>query len=96
LCAVYGVEPKTKPVGNVYLITNTVNGKKYVGRTTVTLAGRWRARNAEALTKARVARTAAALVRDATSSPEEAARRVRLREACRRYNERKREQHAHV
>ena len=33
--------PAAAPYGVVYLITNTVNGKQYVGQTTVGIAARW-------------------------------------------------------
>jgi hypothetical protein len=38
----------SKPFGVVYLITNTVNGKVYVGQTTVGVSKRWKGHKDEA------------------------------------------------
>jgi len=45
----------------------------------------WRGKNANVLADARARRTEAALLKDASCSPEEAARRVKARERNRRY-----------
>lgn len=41
------------PIGYIYLVINTVNGKKYVGQTSISIAQRWRQHRWEAKNKSK-------------------------------------------